>query len=80
MSFAAYMPSRVISRFVDDYDPITKALAPPPNEAPAEREARLLSEKAAKQVSDLIDEELNQQRIAEKKAPKALKVLLLGEY
>lgn len=61
-----------------DNDPITAALAPPANETPAEREARVLAEKQAKVVSDAIDDELNRQRSAEKRGAKPLKVLLLG--
>ncbi|KAF8886520.1 guanine nucleotide binding protein, alpha subunit [Infundibulicybe gibba] len=74
------MPTVAMIRFPEgDSDPITKALAPPPDETPAEREARLLSEKEAKVVSDAIDEDLAKQRAAEKKSPKAVKVLLLGQ-
>ncbi|KAJ7039174.1 guanine nucleotide binding protein, alpha subunit [Mycena alexandri] len=46
---------------------------------PAEREARLQSEREAKKRSDLIDQELNRQRAAEKKADKPVKILLLGQ-
>ncbi|KAF7298119.1 hypothetical protein HMN09_01033300 [Mycena chlorophos] len=62
-----------------DIDPLTQALAPPPGETPAEREARLLREREAKKRSDLIDQELNRQRAAEKKANKPVKILLLGQ-
>ena len=48
-----------------DIDPLTQALAPPPGETPIEREARLLREREAKKRSDLIDQELNRQRVAE---------------
>jgi hypothetical protein len=61
-----------------DEDPLTRAIAPPPDETPEEREVRLQAESEAKKVSDAIDEELNRQRIAEKKAAKPVKVLLLG--
>ena len=46
---------------------------------PAERQARLLAEEEAKRISDLIDEELNRQRAAERKGPPPVKILLLGE-
>ncbi|KAG0698709.1 guanine nucleotide binding protein, alpha subunit [Suillus ampliporus] len=46
---------------------------------PAEREHRLAVEQEAKRVSDAIDEELNRQRISEKRGPKAIKILLLGQ-
>ncbi|TFK44474.1 guanine nucleotide binding protein, alpha subunit [Crucibulum laeve] len=63
---------------VDDIDdPLTKALAPPPNETPAEREIRLAAEAEAQRRSDAIDEEINRQRIADRKAPKCVRVLLL---
>jgi guanine nucleotide-binding protein alpha-1 subunit len=53
-------------------------MAPPPDETPEERHVRILAEQEAKRVSDAIDEELNRQRQAEKKAQKPVKVLLLG--
>ncbi|KAH7882371.1 guanine nucleotide binding protein, alpha subunit [Phlebopus sp. FC_14] len=64
---------------ISDDDPLTRAIAPPPNESPAEREQRISKEQEAKRVSDAIDEELNRQRIAEKKGPKPIKILLLGQ-
>ncbi|KAH0834857.1 hypothetical protein J3R83DRAFT_10481 [Lanmaoa asiatica] len=63
---------------VSDDDPLTRAIAPPPNETAAERELREAAEQEAKRVSDTIDEELNRQRIADKKNPKPVKILLLG--
>jgi hypothetical protein len=63
-----------------DADPLAKVLEPPPNEGPAEREARLLDEMEAKRLSDSIDDELKKQRIAEQKRPKGIKVLLLGMH
>jgi guanine nucleotide-binding protein subunit alpha len=66
------------SKSLRDTDPLAKVLEPPPNESPAEREARLFDEANAKRVSDSIDEELERQRMAEKRGPKAIKVLLLG--
>ena len=59
-------------------DPLTRAIAPPPNETPAERDLRMAAEQEAKRVSDAIDDELNRQRIADKKNPKPIKILLLG--
>ncbi|KAG6379714.1 guanine nucleotide binding protein, alpha subunit [Boletus reticuloceps] len=61
-----------------DDDPLTRAIAPPPNETPTERELRMAAEQEAKRVSDAIDDELNRQRIAEKKSPRPVKILLLG--
>lgn len=71
------MPSSKRQRVSED-DPLTLAIAPPPTESQAEREQRLAAEQEAKRVSDAIDDELNKQRISEKKGPKAIKILLLG--
>lgn len=71
------MPSKA-AVFTED-DPLTRALAPPPNETPTEREARILEEQEAKKISDLIDEEINRQKLADKRASKPVKILLLGE-
>ncbi|THH19159.1 hypothetical protein EW146_g1961 [Bondarzewia mesenterica] len=60
-------------------DPLTAALAPPPNETPAEKEAREHAEAEAKRVSDEIDEQLKNERIALKKRKPTVKVLLLGQ-
>jgi hypothetical protein len=70
------MPSK--SPRIQDDDPLTRAIAPPPNETPDQREARLLSEQEAKRISDAIDEDINRQRTAKKS--KHVKILLLGEY
>jgi hypothetical protein len=71
------MPKR-FRRERHDNDPLDTVTAPPPGETPAEREERLLAEQRAKQVSDAIDEEINRERIAAKRGPKAVKILLLG--
>jgi guanine nucleotide-binding protein alpha-1 subunit len=63
----------------EDRDPLAAVTAPPPNESAEERNARIAAEHAATQRSKAIDEEINKQRNADKKAPKAVKVLLLGE-
>jgi guanine nucleotide-binding protein alpha-1 subunit len=60
-------------------DPLTQAMAPPMNETPEEREARLLAQAEAQKRSDAIDEEINRQRNVDKKAPKCVRVLLLGK-
>lgn len=62
-----------------DVDPLSYALAPPAGETPAERDARIQAERDAKKRSDLIDQELNRQRAADKKADKPVKILLLGQ-
>lgn len=62
----------------NDEDPLAKVLAPRPDETPKEREIRLAEEAEAQRRSDAIDEELNKQRLAERKAPKCIRILLLG--
>ncbi|CCM04111.1 uncharacterized protein FIBRA_06271 [Fibroporia radiculosa] len=61
-----------------DDDPLTLAIAPPPNETPEEKEARLKAEAEARSVSEKIDEQLKAERAALKKK-KPVKVLLLGQ-
>ncbi|KAJ7146340.1 guanine nucleotide binding protein, alpha subunit [Mycena epipterygia] len=72
------MPTRVPRRSMED-DPIANAIAPPQNESPEDREVRIQKERAAKQVSDAIDAELSQEQAHEKKRPKPVKILLLGQ-
>lgn len=70
------------SRRIDinfDDDPLSRAIAPPPNETQEEKDARIAAEAEAQRRSDAIDEEINRQRIAEKKSPKFIRVLLLGQ-
>ncbi|KAH9477409.1 Guanine nucleotide-binding protein alpha-4 subunit [Psilocybe cubensis] len=70
--------SRVTTRLSpDDNDPLS--IHPPIFETSEERAARLASEQHAKEVSDNIDEELEQQRVLEGKGPKPIKILLLGQ-
>ncbi|KAJ7699362.1 guanine nucleotide binding protein, alpha subunit [Mycena rosella] len=59
-------------------DPLTAALAPPPNETPAERDVREHAESEAKRVSDEIDAQLRKERENDKKR-KPVKLLLLGQ-
>lgn len=60
-------------------DPISGALAPPPDETPEKRQQRLLDEKMAKLINDEIDAQLKQDRKAFiKDHSKAVRVLLLG--
>ena len=61
-----------------DDDPLSRVLAPPPNETPEEKETRLRLEAEARQISDKIDEQLKAERAALKKN-RPVKVLLLGE-
>lgn len=60
-------------------DPLALILAPPPNESPEEKDAREHTETEARRVSEGIDEQLRQERIALKKKKKPVKVLLLGQ-
>ncbi|KAF5351270.1 hypothetical protein D9756_008226 [Leucocoprinus leucothites] len=56
-------------------DPLSLFTTPSESETPEERELRLQQEEEAQQISSAIDEELNRQR----KAPKPVKILLLGQ-
>ncbi|OBZ78476.1 Guanine nucleotide-binding protein alpha-4 subunit [Grifola frondosa] len=64
--------------FSDD-DPLTRAIAPPPNESPEDRAARLYAEAEAQRISDEIDEFLKNDRAAWKKHKGLFKLLLLGQ-
>lgn len=55
-------------------DPLSALMAPSEFETPEERVRRLEQEEEAKRVSNAIDDELNRER----KAPKPVKILLLG--
>lgn len=69
--------SRTMS-YVEESDPISEAMAPPQNESPRDRQLRMLGERAAKQVSDDIDDELSRERMQVKRQPRPVKILLLG--
>lgn len=60
-------------------DPFEAALRPPPGETPAQRDARILAEQRAKQVSDAIDEQLRVERAELKKSSPDVRILLLGQ-
>lgn len=62
-----------------DVDPLTQALAPPPDETDEQRAERLQKEERARRVSDEIDEQIRQERAALKKQKRPIKVLLLGQ-
>jgi hypothetical protein len=62
-----------------DVDPLTLAMAPPPNETPEERREREEREERALEVSRQIDAEIKVAKIAMKKKKKAIKVLVLGQ-
>ncbi|KAJ7039852.1 guanine nucleotide binding protein, alpha subunit [Mycena alexandri] len=74
------MPTKTLRRLMDDSDdPFALVLAPPEGETPEQREVRLLLEREAKEISDSIDEELSREKAQEKKGPRPVKVLLLGQ-
>ncbi|KAL5476800.1 hypothetical protein ACEPAI_2986 [Sanghuangporus weigelae] len=72
-------PAAERERLLNSDDPLTRALAPPPNETAQQRAARLAAAAEAKRISDMIDEELARQRAAEKKGQRPVKILLLGK-
>uniref|UniRef100_A0A8H7XMK7 Guanine nucleotide-binding protein alpha-4 subunit n=1 Tax=Psilocybe cubensis TaxID=181762 RepID=A0A8H7XMK7_PSICU len=62
-----------------DEDPLTLAIAPPPDETYEQRVIREAAEAEAKRISDEIDEQIRKEREAEKKKKKPVKLLLLGQ-
>ena len=64
---------------VTEPDPFAVFHAPPPNETPGERAARIEKEAEAKRISDQIDEQLKAERLALKKQKYVVRVLLLGQ-
>ncbi|KAF8804482.1 G-alpha-domain-containing protein [Phlegmacium glaucopus] len=73
------MPAKVIGRKynADDDDPL--AIRPPLFETTEERNARLTIEQEAKAISDRIDVDLEKAVLSEKRGPKPIKILLLGQ-
>ena len=63
----------------DSNDPLTVAIAPPPDESPQQRTDREKREREAQIVSDKIDEGIKKDRIALKKQKNVVRVLLLGQ-
>ena len=64
----------------NDVDPLTLAIAPPPDETPEQRLVREAAEAEAKRISDEIDEQIRRDREQMKKMKKPMKLLLLGAY
>lgn len=60
-------------------DPLTRAIAPPPDESPEDKQDRLEREVIAQRISDDIDESIKQDKIAFKKKGDLFKLLLLGQ-
>jgi guanine nucleotide-binding protein alpha-1 subunit len=57
-------------------DPLLRALAPPPDETPAQRAVREAREEEARLVSERIDDEIRKEASLRRKTP--VKVALLG--
>ncbi|KAF9458709.1 guanine nucleotide binding protein, alpha subunit [Collybia nuda] len=60
-------------------DPLTLAIAPPPDETPEQRQAREFAEAEAKKVSDEIDEQIRKEKEGDRRKKKPVKLLLLGQ-
>lgn len=67
-----------IKTFADE-DPLTRAMAPPPDESQEERNTRLRREADAQRISDEIDERIGQDRAAWRRNKSLFKLLLLGQ-
>ena len=63
-----------------DEDPLTLAMAPPPNETFEQRQIREAAEAEAKRVSDEIDEQIRKERELLRRTKKPVKLLLLGAF
>jgi len=61
-----------------DEDPLTLAIAPPPDETHRQRQVRKAAEAEAKRVNDEIDEQICREMEQMKKRKKPVKVLLVG--
>ncbi|KAI0363490.1 G-alpha-domain-containing protein [Pilatotrama ljubarskyi] len=73
------MAGRKWSNNNDNDDPLARALQPPFDETPEEREARIRQQEEAQRVSREIDEEIAQARRAYERRRRAIKILLLGQ-
>lgn len=60
-------------------DPFYELMHPPLDETSAQKTARLKRELDAQRVSDIIDEEIKQERAKEKSKKDVINVLLLGQ-
>jgi guanine nucleotide-binding protein subunit alpha len=60
-------------------DPFTRALLPPPNESPEDREKRVQAQLEANRISQEIDESLLEAKQAMDARKKSVKILLLGK-
>ncbi|CAE6362697.1 unnamed protein product [Rhizoctonia solani] len=77
---AAVSRQRTHTHGMSSEDPLTLAMAPPPNETPDQKTRRLREEAEAKRVSDAIDEEIKEARVKDRKRKASeVRVLLLGQ-
>ncbi|KAK0200793.1 guanine nucleotide binding protein, alpha subunit [Desarmillaria ectypa] len=60
-------------------DPLTLALAPPPDETPEQKQQREAAEAEAQRRSDEIDEQIQKERELERRKKRPVKLLLLGQ-
>ncbi|EJD04660.1 G-alpha-domain-containing protein [Fomitiporia mediterranea MF3/22] len=60
-------------------DPLARALLPPEDESPTERDSRLEREERARRVNDAIDEQIRRDKAELKRQKNMIKVLLLGQ-
>ena len=60
-------------------DPLARALQPPPDESPDQRELREQMQREASRISSEIDEDIQESRKAFERKKRAIKILLLGE-
>lgn len=60
-------------------DPFYELMMPPADETPAQKTARQKRELDAQRNSDIIDEDIKQERALSKKERKVIKVLILGQ-
>ncbi len=60
-------------------DPFYELMQPPADETPAQKTARQKRELDAQRHSDIIDEDIKQERAMSKKERKVIKVLILGQ-
>lgn len=78
----AYQPRQQLyppsGRIRSTSDPLSAAIAPPPDETPEERERRLRAEEEARRRSESIDRMLKEGERAQRRK-KTVKVLLLGQ-
>ena len=60
-------------------DPLSQAMAPPPDETPEQRRSREYDEEQARYRSAQIDDEIKAEKNAMKKKKNPIKILVLGQ-